>query len=137
VNIRRATTEDVDALLDAWKRANAAPSVTDTPADVRRFLEQEQAIGLVAIDGAGTVEGSLFVTFDGWRGNFYRLTVTPAYRRQGVALALVAEGERWLQSVGARRLTALVEGDRTGSQSFWEAAGFEHYKGMRRYRKEI
>jgi GNAT superfamily N-acetyltransferase len=65
------------------------------------------------------------------------LTVTPEFRRQGVALALVAEGERWLQTVGARRLTALVEGDRTGSQSFWEAAGFEHYEGMRRYRKEL
>jgi ribosomal protein S18 acetylase RimI-like enzyme len=137
VNIRRATTGDIDALLDAWKRADAAPSVTDTPSDVRRFLEQEHALGLVAVDGAETVEGSLFVTFDGWRGNFYRLTVTPEFRRQGVALALVAEGERWLQTVGARRLTALVEGDRTGSQSFWEAAGFEHYEGMRRYRKEL
>jgi ribosomal protein S18 acetylase RimI-like enzyme len=137
VKIRRATTDDVDALLDAWRRAEAAPSLTDTRPDVRRFLEFENSIGLVAVDGAGIVQGSLFVTFDGWRGNFYRLTVTPEFRRQGVALALVAEGERWLTSVGARRLTALVEGDRTGSQAFWEAAGFEHYEGMRRYRKEI
>ena len=137
MNIRKATTDDVDSLLDVWTRAYVTPSLTDNPTDIRHFLEQPQTLALLAVDDGGTVQGSLFVAFDGWRGNFYRLTVAPEHRRHGLALALVAEGECWLKSVGARRLTALVEGDRTGSQAFWQAAGFEHYEGMRRYRKEL
>jgi ribosomal protein S18 acetylase RimI-like enzyme len=53
--------------------------------------------------------GSIIGTFDGWRGNIYRLAVHPDFRRHGVARALVAEVEKKLAEQGAKRITALVE----------------------------
>ena len=72
----------------------------------------------------GQIVGSIIGTFDGWRGNIYRLAVHPDYRRRGVARALVAEVETRLARQGAKRITALVEKDQPRAMSFWEAVGY-------------
>jgi len=135
VAIRHATAADVDAILDLWRRADAYPSVTDTPDDVARVVAAPHAAVFVAVRDTGEIAGSLIATFDGWRGNVYRMAVEPEARRRGVGLALAAEAERWLRAAGARRLTALVTGDDVRARAFWEAAGFELYAGMVRYAK--
>jgi ribosomal protein S18 acetylase RimI-like enzyme len=135
--IRLATKDDVDDLLAFWKRSGASPSVTETPRDLWRVVDAPHAVVLVAVAGDGALVGSLIATFDGWRGNFYRMVVDPRMRRLGLARRLTTEGETWLRAAGAKRLTALVEGDREIAQVFWEAVGFSHYEGMRRYSKNL
>jgi ribosomal protein S18 acetylase RimI-like enzyme len=135
--IRHATKDDLGDLLALWKRSGASPSVTETPRDLRRVVDAPHAVVLVAVAGDGALVGSLIATFDGWRGNFYRMVVDPKMRRLGLARRLATEGESWLRAAGARRLTALVEGDREIAQVFWERVGFEHYEGMRRYSKNL
>jgi ribosomal protein S18 acetylase RimI-like enzyme len=135
--IRHATKDDVEDVLALWKRSGASPSVTETPGDLRRVVDAPHAAVLVAVAGDCALVGSLIATFDGWRGNFYRMVVDPKLRRLGLARRLTTEGETWLRAAGARRLTALVEGDREIAQVFWEAVGFEHYEGMRRYSKNL
>ena len=137
MSIRVATVGDIDDLLRLWRRADAAPSVTDTPADVRRVVSSPSARVLVAIDVRGDIVGAVIATFDGWRANFYRLAVDPLHRRAGIARALVGAAEAWLAETGARRASALVEGDRPVAQAFWSAIGFAHHEGMRRYTKTL
>ena len=135
--IRHATKDDIDDILALWRRADAHPSATDTPHDLGRVIDAPHAAVFVAETGNGTLVGSVIATFDGWRGNLYRMAVDPKERRLGLARRLTMNAEDWLRGAGARRLSALVEGDREIAQRFWEAVGFEHYEGMRRYSKNL
>jgi ribosomal protein S18 acetylase RimI-like enzyme len=119
-----------------WRSAEALPSVTDNVAALEALLEKDQDSLIVACSGAEVV-GSLVATWDGWRGNMYRLAVHPSFRRRGLARALVDEGERRLRAKGCRRVTALVVVDEDHAVEFWTAAGYNFQPGMERFRKNL
>ncbi len=123
LSIRACRLEDIEAVLELWRQASATPSVTDTAGDLRRAVAASAAHVLVAEMG-GRLVGSVIATFDGWRGNLYRLAVHPGHRRRGVARALVAEAETLLARQGAKRITALVEKDHAWATGFWTAVGY-------------
>ena len=124
LSIRACRLEDIEGVLELWRQADATPSLTDTPDDLRRAIDESPAHVLLAEVG-GHVIGSIIGTFDGWRGNIYRLAVHPDHRRQGVARALLGEVEKRLAEQGAKRITALVEKDQPRAMNFWEAVGYQ------------
>jgi len=121
--IRACMIEEVNAVLDLWRQADTTPSVTDTVSDLRRVVASGAANVLVAEVG-GRISGSIIGSFDGWRGNIYRLAVHPDHRRQGIACALLSEAEKRLREQGAKRITALVEKNHPLAMKFWEAVGY-------------
>ena len=123
LSIRDCQLHDVEAILELWRQAEATPGVTDTAEDLRRAVAEGPVVVLVA-EVQGRVVGSIIGTFDGWRGNIYRLAVHPDHRRQGVARALVAEVEKRLAQQGAKRITALVEKDHPLPMAFWESVEY-------------
>jgi ribosomal protein S18 acetylase RimI-like enzyme len=123
VSIRDCRPEDIEHILELWRQAEATPSATDNADDLRRAVADPPANVLVA-EVDGQIVGSIIGTFDGWRGNIYRLAVHPNYQRRGIARALVAEVEKWLARQGARRITALVEKDHPWAGRFWQLVGY-------------
>ncbi len=139
IPIRPARLDEVDQILAVWREAEATPSATDDRDGVRRLLRTPHAMVLVA-EADGRIAGTVIGAWDGWRGNIYRLAVAPGFRRRGLARSLVAEADRSLARLGARRITALVDGDHPWAVDFWNAlaaSGYRQDEHMRRYVKTL
>jgi ribosomal protein S18 acetylase RimI-like enzyme len=110
--------------------------VTDTLDEVQRLIEHGPGFLLVA-EMDERVIGSIIGTFDGWRGNIYRLAVHPDFRRRGVARSLVRDAETQLRKQGVRRITALVEKDHPWAVGFWDAVGYDQDTRIARYVRNV
>jgi ribosomal protein S18 acetylase RimI-like enzyme len=119
-----------------WRSASALPTVTDNVAALESLLDRDGDSLIVACCGDEVV-GSLIATWDGWRGNMYRLAVHPSFRRRGLARALVADGEKRLRARGCKRITALVIENEEHAVEFWTGAGYSFQPGMDRFRKNL
>jgi ribosomal protein S18 acetylase RimI-like enzyme len=119
--IRRVRDDELAAVLEMWDAAGVTPpSVSDSIEGLTRLIREPAALLLVAtIDDA--IVGSAIGGWDGWRGNIYRLAVTPEHRRKGIARRLVVEITRELFAKGATRLSALVEHEHQWAIDFWNS----------------
>lgn len=121
IAIRPARNDELSAVLRLWQEAEVTPpSVTDSIEGLTTLINAPGAILLVAtIDDR--IVGSVIGGWDGWRGNIYRLAVTPEYRRRGIARRLVLEICTALFARGAERISALVEHEHRWAIDFWES----------------
>ena len=139
VTIRRGGPEDIQRALALWAEAGATPKPTDTQAGLAQLLASPQSILLVA-ETDGRVVGTVVGGWDGWRGNIYRLALSPKYRRRGIASGLMLQVDTALTRLGAQRITALVESDHPWAVGFWNAlerAGYRRDPTMTRYVKTL
>jgi ribosomal protein S18 acetylase RimI-like enzyme len=135
--IRPCTVEDCPAVLEMWREADATPSVTDSLVQLLPLVESNS---LLVAEVDSRVVGSIIAGWDGWRGNLYRLAVSPAHRRRGVGTALVQAAERLLRERGARRISILVEREDSLARAFWDGAtelGYAPHPRMKRYVKTL
>lgn len=136
LQIRSAQPTDAALLLSLWREADAEPSATDDAAAIAALI-QHHADGVLIAEIDGVAVGSLVATWDGWRGNMYRLAVAPEHRRLGIARALVDEGERRLRAMGCVRVTALVMHEHDPAISFWSAAAYDEDTRIVRFVKTL
>lgn len=134
--LRDARSDEADRVLALWDAAyvESARSHFD---DIPALLSHPGPCRLLMGEVDGVIVGTLIATFDGWRGNMYRLAVHPEFQRRGIARRLADQAHAWLRQQGCRRITALVEGDHDHATSFWESAGYRHDVQMRRYSRNF
>ncbi len=136
LTFRLAVPSEATELLELWRVSGSSPSNTDIVEYVVGVIEWPGSSVLVAEEG-GRIVGSLIATWDGWRGNMYRLAVLPEHRRTGIATALVREGERLLRERGALRVSAIVLVEEPGAAEFWEHAGYVFQAEAGRFTKVV
>src|SRR4051794_26029018 len=130
--VREARESDIGGVLELWAAARSVQAKTaDTPEVLERLVADRPGSLLVAVL-EGCIIGALIATWDGWRGNLYRLAVREEHRRRGVALRLVREGERRLVARGARRISVLAGRDDAIAAELWTAAGYDRDKEIGR-----
>src|SRR5882724_1125971 len=101
--IRYVRDDELGDVLRLWQLAGVTPpGVSDSIEGLICLLHEPAALLLVATIDEQIV-GSVIGGWDGWRGNIYRLGVTPEARRHGLARSLVEEAVRVMRAGGARR----------------------------------
>ena len=85
----------------------------------------DEAVHLVAVDGAGEVVGTCRLLIEpGATARFGRLCVRASARGTGVGAQLLSEAEREARAAGARRIGMHAQ---TGALSLYRRAGFRAY----------
>jgi len=133
IHLRECREDEGQAVLDLWRQVgDVVASPTDSLEQVRVSINHSAALFLVA-ESKGNIVDTIIGTFDGWRGEVYRLAV----RRRGVARMLVDGAEKWMGEQGCHRITALVEKDHPWATGFWNSAGYQLHESMSRYLRDI
>lgn len=136
VDIREATSADVDAVLALLQRAAGPTAILGDKISLRRLLEFEGSSLLLAVDD-GDIVGSIVAGWDGWRGNLYRLAVVPERRSEGIGTRLVAAAEAALASRGCPRVAAIVHLELGDAAPFWMKVGYEHDTEVGRFMRNL
>ena len=139
IKIRPCKPDECALVLRIWKEAGSMTSVTDTVDVLQRLIRLETTALLVA-EHQNMLIGTIIAAWDGWRGNFYRLAVLPAYRKRGLGKLLVNEAENFLVAKGAQRIGGLVAKDELLAVSFWQSLtgdGFRRDDTFVRYAKSF
>ncbi|MFH9425540.1 GNAT family N-acetyltransferase [Streptomyces sp. NPDC017529] len=136
IRIRTAVPGDAESVLAFWREAAEGTSITDDVDGVTRLVERDPQ-ALILAESGGVLVGSVIAGFDGWRCSLYRLAVLPAYRRQGIATALLEAAERRFEAVGGRRGDAMVLEANERAQHAWAAAGYQRENHWRRWVKPL
>jgi ribosomal protein S18 acetylase RimI-like enzyme len=124
VALASAVPEQFPDILAFWLVATEVPSSTDDLDGLTALWSHEPDAMIVATD-RGAIVGTLIASWDGWRGAYYRLAVHPTRRHQGIARALVNEGEARLLQRGARRISLYAVTAHTGAVALWDALGYQ------------
>jgi ribosomal protein S18 acetylase RimI-like enzyme len=136
VLVRSCRSDELAQVLELWRTSRDWTAKTDERAGLAALVKRDREALLVA-ELDGRLVGSLIAAWDGWRGNMYRLTVDPTWRRRGIAGRRITAAEQRLRALGARRISAIVWGRDDPAVRTWLSAGYEHDKGTERFVKTI
>jgi GNAT superfamily N-acetyltransferase len=131
VEIGRVQERDLEAIgvlhTHFWGEVSDAASMAQTLARLRS--DQDHALLAARIDGqcVGTATGVICHGLYGGSDAYLVIedvVVDPAFRRHGVATALLAELERFAIQGGCKQMILLTEACREDAAALYESAGF-------------
>ena len=117
--------QDYEAVFGLWAGAGTGVSLrpSDRPEEVEKKLTRDPDLFLVA-EQDGHIAGVIIGAWDGRRGWLHHLAVHPAYRRHGIATALVQEVEQRLQARGCLKVNLLIFRDNEAACTLYERLGY-------------
>lgn len=147
LRIRRATTDDVEAIADLYAELHADEWEGNPPFTIERSAWRAEvaetlarpATVLLAATLDGRVVGTVRLERDtrpfGPIGEIRRLVVTRAWRGRGIGSRLMAEAERHALAFGAHDLRLTVVSGNRAARELYQALGWEEFAV--RYRRHL
>ncbi len=99
-------------------------SRADEPGAIQVYLERNPGLSFVAL-ADGQVVGTVLGGHDGRRGFLHHLAVQVAYRRQGIAAALVNHCLEGLAQVGIQKSHLFIFHENESGKAFWRSQGWD------------
>ena len=129
--------EDYPAVYELWLQAGPGIQLrrSDEAEEIQKKVERDPDLFLIA-EAEGEIVGTVMGGFDGRRGMVYHLAVAPAFRKQGIASALMAELEQRFRAKGCIRYYLLVTQDNHEASEFYERRGCKAMT-IRTYGKDL
>lgn len=125
MNIRAYTLDRHGEVLALLQRT---PGVSvrdaDSRQDTARYLRRNPGLNFLAVE-RGRVVGCAMCGHDGRRGYLQHVVVDPAFRRRGVAQALVARCLAGLERRGIRKVHLFVFTANKPAQRYWARRGWQ------------
>ena len=123
--LKSMNTGDLAEVITLWERTDGVGlGQADSPENLVRYLTRNPGLSQVAIDQQGSIIGAALCGHDGRRGYLNHVAVGSAWRRQGVATAIIARCFEMLNGQGIDRCTILVFADNQEGQQFWSRKGW-------------
>lgn len=125
MNIRTMTLSDYDAVYMLWLscRGMGLNDLDDSREGIERFLKRNPETCFVAEENEMIV-GVIITGNDGRRGYIYHTAVSPRFRRNGIAKALVNAALKALKDLGINKTALVVFEKNADGNLFWESMGF-------------
>jgi len=121
--IREAVIGDQDQVISIWKLCELVKPQNDPVLDYQLALETKDSAVLV-LETENSLIGSVVVGFDGHRGWYYYLGITPDHQSAGNGRLLVEAAENWLISRGAPKAMLMVRNSNSKVIGFYEKLGY-------------
>ena len=123
IRIREAVIGDLDQVISIWKSCDLVKPQNDPVLDYQLALETKDSAVLV-LETENSLIGSVVVGFDGHRGWYYYLGITPDHQSAGNGRLLVEAAENWLISRGAPKAMLMVRNSNSKVIGFYEKLGY-------------
>lgn len=119
------TLSDYDAVYVLWLscRGMGLNDLDDSREGIERFLKRNPETCFVAEENEMIV-GVIITGNDGRRGYIYHTAVSPRFRRNGIAKALVNAALKALKDLGINKTALVVFEKNADGNLFWESMGF-------------
>ena len=125
MTIRPMIPADYDAVYALWMSCKnmGFNDLDDSREGVARLLRRNPATSFVALED-DRFAGVILSGQDGRRGYIYHMAVAEAFRRRGVATALLDRCLEALRAEGINKVALLVFRYNDAGNAFWEKQGF-------------
>lgn len=122
--VREATPEDKDSVIELWRACDLVKPQNDPFQDFDLALETATSTILV-LEEESQLIGAVMTGFDGHRGWFYYLGVSPQFQNVGNGKLLVEAAEKWLTGQGAPKTMLMVRDTNSKVIAFYEKLGYK------------
>jgi putative acetyltransferase len=124
IAVSAMTAHDLDAVLALWGQTSGVGlNESDTPDQLRAYLDRNPGLSLIARDGTWLI-AAVLCGHDGRRGYLNHLAVLPEYRSRGLGRQMVEMCLGALAALGILKCNIFLYADNEPGEQFWNRCGW-------------